>query len=64
MLCISCYIENWTKLQNGATPNDLEEPREAMFVVSGETSCEQHLIIQQGPQLPGRTQSGLLIAGN
>lgn len=56
LLCVPCYAEQLAGQRTEASP--------AILVVGGTSTCAEHLTIQQGPAIPGRTASGLIINGD
>lgn len=53
--CLGCLVEQ----HQGAR----EEVNAAATIVGGQATCLQHLQFADGPVLPGRTQSGLIVTG-
>jgi hypothetical protein len=55
LLCVGCYAEQLAGQRAEANP--------AILVVGGTSTCAEHLTIQQGPAIPGRTPSGIILGG-
>lgn len=53
MLCVGCFLEKHAEQR--------EEINLAVLVVGGNSTCLEHIQVQQGPMLPGRTASGLIL---
>lgn len=53
--CVGCFLEVHAGQREKINP--------AVLVVGGNSTCLEHLQIQQGPVVPGRTASGLILGG-
>lgn len=56
--CVNCYLEVHAGIRDTANP--------AILVVGGNSTCAEHVVIQQGPspqQFPDRTSGGIIIPG-
>lgn len=53
LLCLGCLIEQ----HQGARTH----PNPAVTIVNGQSTCREHLQFADGPILPGRTPSGIIL---
>lgn len=61
LLCLGCYIDRHNAQRAGVT--ELPPRRPAQLIVNGAGMCPQHVQITDGPLMPDRTASGLVLPG-
>lgn len=55
VMCVGCYLEH------RAGTRHLDDVNDATLIVSGNSTCTDHIQIGPAPAIPGRTASGIII---
>lgn len=61
LLCFGCILQAHAAAQQGMPAEQLPAVAVAEFVVEGRSLARCHLQLQNGPVIPGRTASGIIL---
>lgn len=61
LLCFGCYVDRHNATKAG---RPLPPQGHVQLIVNGDGRCLNHVVLQDGPVVPGRTPGGLIVGGN
>jgi hypothetical protein len=60
LLCFGCYVERHNARRAG---QPMRPQNMVQIIINGDGRCLEHIKLEDGPVMPGRTGSGLIVPG-